>query len=265
MDNKFKVLNEIYGRLIASYYKNFGSYDPHLKTAYQNATYAMLRRAFSLLEGVYLLISKDLIAESAILARSLVELNWKYLFLANAKCISKDELRYEDNPSEDSFEFKRSARFLSWHWVEAHRGGNRSEKVLKMYQELKDTFGYETDVEVPKEWYHEKENKINTILDVAKSVGAEEQYGQDYRHLSGIEHSDITSIIVESYESKEESLYSVFVFFKSLQIVGSMMEMTIRISKKMDEEILNIVKEINAVSNDLYEEIWKDENLADIS
>ena len=173
MGDRKEILNKIYERLNHVFYSNFASIEPDSWTDFQSETYAMLTRANSLLTAIQLLISKRFIAESAILARSLMELNWKYLFLINAKMINEaglERVQFDDNPPRDSLAFKRAMRFLSWHWVEAYRHGNRNEKVVRMYEKLKHTLGYKHEGEVPKEWYFEKANKINHIKDVAKYV-----------------------------------------------------------------------------------------------
>lgn len=259
MSNKKKTLNEIYEKLNHVFNSNFKSIDPDSWTDFQSANYAMLKRANSLLRAIQLLISKGFIAESAILARSLMELNWMYLFLINAKMINEDGLerfQYDDNPPKDSPAFKRAMRYLSWHWAEAYRHGNRNEKVVKMYAKLKNTFGYKHDYEVPKEWYFEKANKIAHIKDVAKYIGAEGQYKDDYSHLCGIQHTDITSVIVETIGSQKESLYSDFVFFKVLQTFAFILETTMNVfRRKVDGAILNLISDLNSLSNDLYTHI----------
>jgi hypothetical protein len=253
-------LNKIYETLNNVFRSNFESIDPASWTDFQAATYAMLTRTKSLLTAIQLLISKSFIAESAILARSLVELNWKYLFLINAKMFNEDgvqRFQFDDSPPKDSLAFKRAMRFLSWHWAEAYRGGNRDEKVVRMYEKFKNTFGYKHDGEVPREWYFEKANKISHIKDIAIYVGGKEQYNEDYRHLSGIEHTDITSVIVERIGSEKESLYVDFVFFKALQIFECILEITMNIfGKNVDDVMLNSVRDLNSLSDDLNTHIW---------
>jgi hypothetical protein len=140
--------------------------------------------------------------------------------------------------------------------VTSYRGGNRNENIFKMFQEFKNKFGYKTDKEIPKEWYFEKENNIKSIRDIAAFVRAEKQYDEDYKHLSGIEHSDITAAIVESFELSRESLYGYLILLKSVHILGIMINfgMTI-VGDKTGNEILSILKEINIISADFYAKI----------
>jgi len=262
MRDRKQILNEIYERLNHAFYSNFESIDPASWTDFQSANYAMLTRTKSLLTAIQLLISKSFIAESAILGRSLMELNWMYLFLINAKMLNEDgveRFQYDDNPPKDSLAFIRAMRFLSWYWVEAYRHGNRNETVVRMYAKLKNTFGYKREHEVPKEWYFEKANKICHIKDVAKYVGADGQYKDDYRHLCGIQHTDITSVIVERIGSQKESLYADFVFLKAVQTFEFILETTMNVfGRKVDEVMLNSVSDLNSLSDDLYTHIWGD-------
>jgi hypothetical protein len=257
-----KILNQIYERLNRVFYSNFESIDPAPWTDFQSANYAMLTRAKSLLTAIQLLISNDFIAESAILGRSLMELNWMYLFLIDAKMLNENGLerfQYDDNPPRDSLASKRAMRFLSWHWAEAYRGGNRDEKVVRMYENFKNIFGFKHDAEVPKEWYFEKANKICRIIDVAKYVGGKGQYDEDYRHLSGIQHTDIISVIVEEIGSQKESLYGDYIFFKAVQAFEFILETTLNVfGRKVDETMLNSVSGLNSLSEDLHTHIWGD-------
>jgi hypothetical protein len=239
---------------------DFESINPASWTDFQSANYAMLTRAKSLLTAIQLLISRSFIAESAILARSLMELNWMYLFLINAKMVNEggiERFQYDDNPPKDSPAFIRAMRFLSWHWVDAYRHGNRNETVVAKYTTLKKIFGYKHEREVPKEWYFEKANKICHIKDVAKYVGGEGQHKDDYTHLSGIQHTDITSVMVERIGSRKESLYADFVFFKAIQTSGSILETTMNaFGRKVSEVMLNSLRDLNSLSDDLHAHIW---------
>jgi len=251
-------LEQLWRSTSAAYEEYFSEYSP--STHYQRAACTILNLAKSRVQSISILISKSLTVDAAILVRSLMNLYWNFLFMVGAKQLGDGTGRwqFEDKPAETSHEFQRACRFLSWHWAYAYRSANRTDKVVKLYEELKKEFGFKSDDEVPKDWYQERANGIFSIKDVARFIGAERQYDEDYKHLSGMEHSDVTSAIVHNFNEKGDVGYRRFIYFKGIQFFGQMLEMTIGISgRKMNEALLSLVNKMGAVSKVLYDEIRK--------
>ncbi len=251
-----KDLDALQKRLMTAYGSYFSDYHP--ATPYQTASATLLALAKSRLRSISILISEGQIVDAAILVRSLMNLHWNFLFMVGAKLLDGGRWQFEDQPAKGSPEFQRACRFLSWHWAYAYRNGNRTDKVVKMFEELKKEFGFKSDEEVPRDWYQEKSNGIQLIKDVARAIGAERQYDEDYKHLSGMEHSDITSAIVTNFNEKGDEGYRRFIYFKGIQFFGQMFEMTMGISgRKLDEALLSLVNQMGLVSKELYDEIKK--------
>ena len=105
--------------------------------------------------------------------------------------------------------------------------------------------GFHADNEVPRHWYQEP--GINTIKDMAVAVGALEQYQEDYTHLSGIEHTDITATIVQDLCGAR---YADFVAIKSSYVFVAVLDFSLRIcSNNLAGEFEVIVAEFNALTD----------------
>jgi len=188
----------------------------------RSATCSFCRRACSLDQAIWLLLEHEAIPEAAILLRSQLNLSWCFLFMVDAQS-RNGRYEFDHEPTSDSNFGRRAARFLSWHWVELHR-----MEPTPRTQEMLDQFirenGYRNPSEVPRYWY--QEDRIQSIKALARTVGSLRQYEEDYTHLSGIEHTDITASLVQNLCGPR---YGDFVAFKSTQIVSAILDFAIRI------------------------------------
>ena len=82
MDISENNIEALHQRIRAIYETEISGFNA--ETHFQEACLSMLGRAHSLLNGVFVLKKSELIPESSILARSLVNLNWFFLFLVCA-------------------------------------------------------------------------------------------------------------------------------------------------------------------------------------
>jgi len=202
----------------ATHYDNIMRHD----TLPQQAASAFVRRARSLETAIWLLLENGAIAEAAILFRSQINLLWCFLFMIDARSID-GHYEFDADPPKESPFYRRAAKYLSWHWVDLHRR-TPSPRSKEMLDRLVQEHGYASEADVPAFWY--LEHDIRTIKHLAAVVGGLPQYEQDYSHLSGIEHSDVTAVIVEGMDGDR---YGERIAFKSSQILEAVMDFAIRI------------------------------------
>lgn len=245
-------LKKTFDELVSHYHEHFDHDRP--KSDYQRAARSMLLRAKSIAGSVWLEIDNKKIVESGILTRSLLNLYWNFRFMVDAKQLPNGQTKFEDNPGGESKQMLRARRYLSWHWADAYKSGIRTDKVVRMFEELKKTFGYREDKDVPSRWYQEP--GINRISDIAREVGAEAQYTQDYSHLSSLEHSDITASVVDNFIRKGDSGYADFVSLKANQFFGHMLEITAFIcGRQPGRRLMGTIERLEEQSKSMYKQL----------
>lgn len=229
------------GRLIEQY----SVYEESLKrdTLPRTAAYSFLRRARSIDRAIWTLLDANCIPEGAILLRSQLNLLWCFLFMVDAR--SRDgRFEFEEAPDRASPAHRRMARYMSWHWVDLHRR-NPSSRSREMIDRFIREHGFGSEAEIPKYWY--REPGIQTIKDVANAIGGLRQYEEDYTHLSGIEHTDITASIVQELCG---SRYGDFIAVKSSHAVVAVLDFAIKIcGGTHPERYAAIVEEFNALAD----------------
>ena len=217
-------------------------------TQFRQAAYAFLRRARSIDKAIWLLLDNQSVAEAAILFRSQLNLLWCFLFMVDARTVD-GRFQFDSDPDESSNSYRRAAKYLSWQWVQLYRV-SPSPLTKKKFDCVIRDLGYASEADVPEHWY--QEGKIRHIKHLAETVGALAQYEEDYSHLSGIEHSDITAVIVEGMESNR---YGDFIAFKSSQALETVMDFTIPICGcTPEDDWKQFVAEFNTVNDQVARE-----------
>lgn len=207
------------------------------------ATYSFLRRARSLDRAIWLLLENEGIPEAAILLRSQINLLWCFLFMVDAR--PRDgKFEFDHAPPAGSTSDRRAARFLSWHWVDLHRR-NPSPRSEERFNRFVREHGYSSKSDVPRYWY--QEDRIHQIKDLATAVGGLRQYEEDYTHLSGVEHNDVTASIVQDLCGER---YGDFIAFKSTQLVSAIMDFAVKIyGCTLTTEWVRMMEEFNALAD----------------
>ena len=103
---------------------------------------------------------------------------------------------------------------------------------MKSYEDAVKVFGWQSEKEAAKQEYWYQEKGIRTLKDVATAVGAEDQYEEDFSHLSGPAHGDNTVFVITHFLNKGDTGYARFVYFKSVEILGSITGISLKIAKK---------------------------------
>lgn len=227
--------------------QQYARYDESLRrdSIPRSAAYSFLLRAHSLDHAIWLLLDSNSVPEAAILLRSQLNLLWCFLFMVDAR--SHDgHFEFDDNPPPSSNSYRRAARYLSWHCVELNRR-NRSPQSQEMFARFIREHGYRSEREVPKYWY--QEGGIQTIKHLADSVGGLRQYNDDYTHLSGIEHTDITASIVQELCGER---YGDFIALKSSHVVAALMDFATKICGcTVTIQAAGIVEDFNRLFNEV--------------
>jgi hypothetical protein len=195
-----------------------------------------------------LLLDNRSIAEAAILLRSQINLVWCFLFMVEARTVDK-RFEFESEPHPDSNCHRRAARYLSWHWIDLYRS-KPTPRTKQQFDQVIRELGYASEKEVPTYWY--QEGKIRNIKDLAQSAGALPQYEEDYGHLSGIEHGDITAVMVERMDGER---YGDFVAFKATQCLATVMDFVSTMCACDNGEALKaLLVELNTLADDIERE-----------
>lgn len=211
----------------------------------------MLERAVHLLKGICLLFENGLVAEEAIVARTMMNLNWLFIFLIDAEFDGKT-WTYESEPGEDDSATKRAKVYMDWVFVISHRMGRDTlfgKDTGEVIKRLKTEFGYKNDEQLPKCWHSLKglsTRRMRRIYDIACAIGPKgvAEYKEDYALLSGVEHSDISGFIMQSFGA--ESNLARILLLKSVLKFGFLLDAIIFISKrKPGDDFLKLTKKIN--------------------
>ena len=244
-----EVIKGFYQKLLSHYDDYFSGYKPG--TFFQKATYTMLERAVHLIKGVCLLFENGLVAEEAIVARTMMNLNWLFIFLIDAKFDGKT-WTYESEPGETDAVTIRAKVYMDWVYVIFHRMGRQTlfgNDTGEVIKRLKTEFGYKPDEQLPKCWHSLKglsDRRMHRIKDIACAVGPKgvAEYDEDYALLSGVEHSDISGFVMQSFGA--ESDLARILLLKSVLMFGFLLDAMIFISKrKPGEDFLELTKRIN--------------------
>lgn len=225
----------------------FARYDDAMlrDTIPRQAAYSFVLRAKSIDRAIWLLLDHESNAEAAILLRTQINLIWCFLFMVNARS-GNGQFEFDHDAPEGSTSHKRAARYLSWQWVDLNRRSPSTES-REMFDRLVREHGYRSSADVPAYWY--QEGKIRTIRDLASSIGGLRQYDEDYSHLSGVEHSDVTSVIVQHLCG---AVYGDFVACKSTHIVAAVMDFAIKICGcTVTEGWDGVIREYNVLADDI--------------
>ena len=214
-------------------------------TSPRQAAYAFLRRARSIDRAIWVLLEAQSVAEAAILLRTQMNLLWCFLFLVDARAVA-DGFQFESEPGKDSPFYRRSSKYLSWQWIDLYRMNATPLATEKFNAVIRD-LGYASEADIRAYWY--QEGTIRNFKGLAESVGAAAQYEEDYSHLSGIEHSDMTAVIVENMDGER---YGDYVAFKSSQVLESVMDFSIPICGcAVDDHWKHLVTEFNTVADEV--------------
>ena len=234
-------------RLRSRLLEKYSGYEHRLRSdkLIQQAAISFLRRSQSLDEAIFVLLERNLVPEAGILLRSQINLSWLFPFMIDAK-IQQDRFEFDDDPPRDSAASRRAARYLSWHWVDSHRR-SPSPKTKEMFQRFRREHGFQSESEVPRFWYQETDTQ--TIKNLAERVGGLRQYEQDYSHLSGIEHTDITATIVQQLPNER---YKDFIAFKSSYVLAMVQDITIKICGcEATKETVDVMKGFDALAKEI--------------
>ena len=211
----------------------------------RQATYSFVSRAKSIDRAIWLLLDNESVPEAAILLRSQINLLWCFLFMVDARSVD-GRFEFEREPQAGSNFAKRAARYLSWHWIDLHRR-NPSAQSREMFDRLVQEHGFDPNADIPRYWY--QEGSIRNIRHLAENVGGQNQYDEDYSHLSGVEHSDVTSVIVEKIC---DARYGDFIALKSAHVFAAVMDFAIKICEvEADANWERAIQEFNTLADDI--------------
>lgn len=220
----------------------------------RQATYSFVLRARSIDRAIWLLLDHESNAEAAILLRSQINLIWCFLYMVDARS-RNGQFEFDHDAPEGSTCHRRAARYLSWHWVDLNRR-NPSAQSREMFDRLVREHGYRSGAEVPAYWY--QEGPIRQIRHLADSVGGLRQYDEDYTHLSGVEHSDVTSVIVQHLCG---SVYGDYIAHKSTHILAAVMDFAIKICGcTLTDEWDSLIQKYGILADDIARRPRMDQN-----
>ena len=253
-NTSYDDLIKIGNQLAEIYRREFNGYRP--KNDLELAGLSMLKRCVSQARAINLLILNDFTADAAIIARSLMNLMWLFLFTLEVHR-RNEKWEFEENPLDDSVQFRRARRYLDWLFVEEHRRGVTSEYNKSKVDEILKKHGWISIDDLPRHWWHEPSVKINSIKRLAKYVGAELQYEDDYSFLSSVEHGGMQSLalMMENFNNPD-SKYNRYAQLKSLQFVGMMMDIAMGLTGKAKaEDFQTLADWIGTLSTNIKEEM----------
>lgn len=89
---------------------------------------------------------------------------------------------------------------------------------------------------------------------MARYVGAESQYKEDYDFLSGIEHGEINSIalMTDNFNS-QDSEFNRFQLFKAIYWFGQMVDFgMVIIGKQRSQEFQKLIEKMDSISKQIH-------------